>query len=482
LRDLAWKKLQQEMPAGSTLLGTGKSATTMDRLSVEIVGDYARTEAAAVCKLVPILDRELKEAGLGDLFREVELPLVPVLATLEKNGIAVDVPYLQALSKELADRLAEIETAAYASVGHEFNINSPSKLGDVLYKELKLPQSKRTRTGQASTGADVLEELRGVHPLVEYVLEHRQLSKLKSTYVDALPLMVNEHTGRVHGSFHQTVAATGRLSSSDPNLQNIPIRTDVGKRVRRAFITASSDTCLLSADYSQIELRVLAHYTKDPTLVQAFAEGQDIHAATAAEVMDLPIADVTSDQRRLAKVVNFGVLYGMSEYGLVQQSGLSQEQAGAFIKGYFDRFGTVKAFQEQLLKEAEGRGYVTTLLERRRYIPELVSQIRNVRMAGARMAINHPIQGTASDIVKIAMINVQNRIEEAFAGTLMVLQVHDELLFELPREQVVPFAGELRTIMCEAMKLEVPLNVELRSGNNWEELKHLDVAEAVGSR
>ena len=482
LRDLAWKKLQQEMPAASTLLGTGRSATTMDRLSIEAVGEYARNEAAAVCKLVPILDRELNEAGLGKLFHEVELPLVPVLATLERNGIAVDVPYLKTFSKELADRLADIERDAYASVGHEFNINSPSKLGDVLYKELKLPQSKKTRTGQASTGAEILEELRGVHPIIELVLEYRQLSKLKSTYVDALPLMVNEHTGRVHGSFHQTVAATGRLSSSDPNLQNIPIRTDAGKRVRRAFITASSETTLLSADYSQIELRVLAHYTKDPTLVQAFAEGQDIHAATAAEVLNLPIAEVTSDQRRLAKVVNFGVLYGMSEYGLAQQSGLPQEQAGAFIKGYFDRFGTVKAFQENLLKEAEERGYVTTLLERRRYIPELVSPIRNVRMAGARMAINHPIQGTASDIVKIAMIEVQKRIEEQFPGTLMVLQVHDELLFELPREMLVPFAGDLRTIMCDAMKLEVPLNVELRAGDNWEELKHLEVAEVVGSR
>ncbi|MGE3910015.1 MAG: DNA polymerase I, partial [Chloroflexota bacterium] len=482
LRDLAWKKLQQELPAGSTLLGTGRSATTMDKLSIETVGEYARNEAAAVCRLVPILDRELNEAGLGALFREVELPLVPVLARMERNGIAVDVPYLHSLSKELADRLADIERDAYASVGHEFNINSPSKLGDVLYKELKLPQSKRTRTGQASTGAEVLEELRGVHPIIDLVLEHRQLHKLKSTYVDALPLMVNQDSGRVHGSFNQTVAATGRLSSTDPNLQNIPIRTDMGRRVRRAFVTGSPDTCLLSADYSQIELRVLAHYTKDPTLVEAFASGQDIHAATAAEVLGIGIQEVTSDQRRLAKVVNFGVLYGMSEYGLAQQSGLPQEQAGQFIRDYFDRFGTVKAFQTELLKECEERGYVTTLLERRRYIPELASPVRNVRMAGQRMAINHPIQGTASDIVKIAMIQVQKRIEEQYPGTLMILQVHDELLFEIPRDSLAPFASELRTIMRGAMKLEVPLDVELRSGDNWEELKHLDIAEAVGSR
>jgi DNA polymerase-1 len=482
LRDLAWSKLQVELPAGSTLLGTGRSATTMDRLSIEKVGEYARNEAATVCRLVPILARDLDEAGLESLFREVELPLIPVLAAMERNGMKVDVPYLHALSKELAGRLAEIEAAAYASVGHEFNINSPQKLGDVLYKELKLPQSRRTRTGQASTGAEVLEELRGVHPVIDLVLEHRQLQKLKSTYVDALPLMVNPTTDRIHGSFNQTVAATGRLSSTDPNLQNIPIRTDLGKRVRRAFITGSPDTCLLSADYSQIELRVLAHVTNDPTLVDAFAAGQDIHAATAAEVMDVPILEVTPDQRRLAKIVNFGVLYGMSEYGLSQQSGLPPEQAGQFIKRYFDRFGTVKAYQDNLLHEAESRGFVTTLLERRRYIPELTSKIYNVRQAGQRQAINHPIQGTASDIVKIAMIGVQQLIEEKYPLTMMILQVHDELLFEIHRDDLDGFARDLCPILQSAMSLAVPLVVELRVGDNWEELKPLKVAEPVGSR
>ncbi len=475
LRDLAWSKLQVELPAGSTLLGSGRSATTMDRLSMQVVGDYARTEAATVCRLVPMLRDELKKDGLEAILRDVELPLIPVLSIMERNGIVVDVPYLQNLSRELAARLAEIEAEAYRVVGHEFNINSPSKLGDVLYTELKLPQSKRTRTGQASTGAEVLEELRGVHPIIDLVLEHRQLQKLKSTYVDALPLMVNPETHRVHTTFNQTIAATGRLSSTDPNLQNIPIRTDLGKRVRRAFVTGSKDTCLLSADYSQIELRVLAHVTNDPTLVEAFAKGQDIHAATAAEVLDVPIQEVTSDQRRLAKVVNFGVLYGMSEYGLSQQSGLPQEQAGAFIKRYFDEFGTVKAYQDQILREAEERGFVTTLLERRRYIPELTSKIYSVRNAGQRMAINHPIQGTASDIVKIAMIRVERMIEEKFPRTLMVLQVHDELVFEIYRDDLEGFARELVPIMRGAMSLAVPLDVELRCGDNWEELKHLAI-------
>jgi DNA polymerase-1 len=448
----------------------------MDRLSVEVVGEYARNEAAMVCRLVPMLDKDLKDAGLERLFHDVELPLVPVLATMEKNGIAVDVPYLHTLSKEMADRLAEIEAAAYASVGHEFSLGSPKQLGELLFKELNLPQSKRTRSGQASTGAEVLEELKGVHPVIELILEHRHMQKLKSTYVDALPLMVNPETHRVHGSFNQTVAATGRLSSTDPNLQNIPIRTDLGKRVRRAFITGSPKTCLLSADYSQIELRVLAHFTEDPTLVEAFEQGQDIHAATASEVMDTPIQEVTSDQRRLAKIVNFGVLYGMSEYGLAQQSGLPPAEAGAFIKRYFDRFGTVKAYQDNLLHEAETQGFVKTALDRRRYIPELTSKIYNVRQAGQRQAINHPIQGTASDIVKIAMIGVQRLIDEKYPRTLMTLQVHDELLFELPKDDLAAFARELCPIMQNAMQLRVPLVVELRSGDNWEELKHFAVS------
>jgi DNA polymerase-1 len=470
LRDLAWSKLQLEMPAGSTLLGTGRAATTMDRLSIEDVGAYACTEGSAVCRLVPILADELDSSGLGHLFREIELPLVPVLARMERNGVAVDVQYLQVLSRELAARLGEIEASIYRHVGHHFNIGSTQQLATVLYDELKLPRSRRTRTGLASTGAEVLEELRGVHPVVELVLEHRQLQKLKSTYVDALPLLVNPDTGRVHTSFNQTVAATGRLSSSDPNLQNIPIRTDLGKRVRRAFATGSERTCLLSADYSQIELRILAHVTRDPTLVEAFAEGRDIHAATAAEVMDVPIEAVTPDMRRLAKVVNFGVLYGMSEFGLSQQTGLPPEQAGSFIRRYFERFQTVKAYQEGVLREAEQRGYVTTLLGRRRYIPELNNNVYAVRAAGQRMAINHPIQGTASDIVKTAMIRVQRLIEERGLAALMVLQVHDELLFEVPREEVEPLARELCPVMEDATTLSVPLKVDVKVGVNWEEM------------
>jgi len=473
LRDLAWSKLQMELPTGATLLGTGKSATTMDRLPLEQCGSYACLEANAVCRLVTILAEELKTSGLDGLFREVELPLVPVLAGMERNGIAVDVPYLKGLSRELADRLGELEARIYQEAGHHFNINSTQQLAQVLYDELQLPRARKTRTGQSSTGAEVLEELRGTHPIVELILEHRQLQKLKSTYVDALPLLVNSKTGRVHTSFNQTVAATGRLSSSDPNLQNIPIRTELGKRVRRAFITGSKATCLLSADYSQIELRVLAHMTRDPTLVEAFSQDRDIHAATAAEVLDVPIEKVDADMRRIAKIVNFGVLYGMSEFGLSQQTGLPSEQAAAFIRRYFEEFQTVKAYQEGLLKEAVELGYVTTLLGRRRYIPELRNKIYAVRSAGQRMAINHPIQGGASDIVKIAMIQVQRFIDETNFNAMMVLQVHDELLFEVARDEIDAFAPQVCTIMESAMELAVPLKIDLKVGDNWEEMRGL---------
>ncbi len=478
LRDLAWSKLQLELPAGSTLLGSGRSATTMDRLPIEQVGAFAIGEAAAVHRLVPILDSELRDGGVDHLFREVELPLVPVLALMERNGVKIDVAYLTALSGELAARLGEIETRIFQDVGHRFNINSTQQLSQVLYEELKLPRSKRTRTGQASTGADVLEELRGAHPVVELVLEHRQLQKLKSTYVDALPLLVNPDTGRVHTTFNQIGAATGRISSADPNVQNIPIRTDLGKRVRRAFITGSRDTCLVSADYSQIELRVLAHATQDPTLLEAFAGGQDIHAATAAEVMDVGIDQVTADMRRVAKVVNFGVLYGMSEYGLSQQIGLPPEQAGSFIRRYFEQFATVKAYQDSVLRQAEQHGFVTTLLGRRRYIPELKSPVYAVRSAGQRMAINHPIQGTASDIVKIAMVRVQRLLEEWGMRSLMMLQVHDELLFESPRDEVDALAPTLCEIMEAAMQLDAPLKVDLKIGDNWEEMAGLVAVRA----
>jgi DNA polymerase-1 len=425
---------------------------------------------------VPLFARELAECGQEQLFREVELPLVPVLAAMELVGVAIDVPYLQELSRELYDRLRKLETDVFSYVGHEFNINSTRQLADVLYDELKLPRSKKTSTGQGSTGAEVLEALRTAHPCVELILEHRQLQKLKSTYVDALPLLAHPDTGRVHTYFNQTVAATGRLSSSEPNLQNIPIRTEVGRRVRRSFIPGQSGCSLLSADYSQIELRILAHETQDPRLLQAFREGQDIHAATAAEVMGVELDQVTPDMRRFAKVVNFGVLYGMSEFGLASRTDLPSADAAGFIQRYFERFGTVKEYQERIVREAERTGYVETLLKRRRYLPELRSSNYAVRQGAIRAAVNHPFQGAASDVMKIAMIRIHGFIRERQLKTRMLLQVHDELVFESPVEEIQVFKDELRRIMMGAMDLSVPLEVELKTGPNWDQMTPVEHA------
>ena len=476
LRDLAWSRFQEEVPPLASLVGTGRNALTLREVVVGKAAEYARREAELVCRLVPVLAKELADCGQEKLFREVELPLVPVLAAMELVGVAIDVPYLNELSRELYGRLQELEAAIYREVGHEFNVNSTKQLADVLYEELKLPRSKRTATGQGSTGADVLEALRTAHPVVELILEHRQLQKLKSTYVDALPLLVNPETGRVHTSFNQTIAATGRLSSSEPNLQNIPIRTELGRRVRRAFVPGAPGCRLLSADYSQIELRVLAHETQDPRLLEAFREGQDIHAATAAEVMGVPPEQVTPDMRRLAKVVNFGVLYGMSEFGLASRTELAAAEAAGFIQRYFERFGTVKEYQDRITREALRKGYVETLLKRRRYVPDLKSSVYAVRQAAIRAAINHPIQGAASDIMKIAMVRVHELIRDRKLETRMILQVHDELVFEAPEAEIASFKVDLRQIMMGAMELSVPLEVELKVGPNWDEMTRLDHA------
>ncbi|MCC7105563.1 MAG: DNA polymerase I [Chloroflexi bacterium] len=482
LRDLVWARFQQDVTSLSSITGTGKNATTLDRLTPEQVGPIVAHEAELVSRIAPLLRRDLEDTGQLRLFEDIEMPLVPVLVTMERTGVAVDVPYLQSLSTELYQRLVDIEKVIYEQVGHAFNINSTQQLSAVLYDELKLPRKAKTRSGQGSTGADVLEELRTVHPIVELILEHRQLQKLKSTYVDALPLLVDPETGRVHTSFNQTVAATGRLSSSEPNLQNIPIRTPLGRRVRRAFIPGLPGYQLVSADYSQIELRVLAHETDDPTLVEAFAEGLDIHAATAAEVMGVDLADVNTDMRRFAKIVNFGVLYGMSEYGLASRTDLPAAEAAAFIKRYFDRFGTVKEYQERIVRAGEQQGYVSTFLGRRRPMPELKSKIYSVRQAGVRMAVNHPIQGAASDIMKIAMIQVQQHIEEQGLRTRMLLQVHDELVFESPEREVESFGAALREIMRTAVTLRVPLDVELKVGENWEAMTGLQVPGQASAR
>jgi len=424
-------------------------------------------EAETLLELRPILEQELVENGLDELYREVELPLVTVLVVMERAGIAVDVPYLQQFSKELYERLTAVEQGIYDSVGHQFNINSPTQLANVLFDELNLPGAKRTATGKASTAADVLNGLKGAHPSIELILEHRELSKLKSTYVDALPLLVNPETGRIHTTLNQTVAATGRLSSENPNLQNLPVRTELGRRVRRAFVASEPGWKLLSVDYSQIELRIQAHMTQDPTLVEAFQEGLDVHAATAAEMNNIELEDVTPDQRRLAKTANFAIMYGISPFGFSEQTGLSNQQASDFIRRYFERFKGVEQFQKRLLKESRETGMTMTLLGRKRIIPELKSPIHGVRAAGERMAINAPVQGTASDIIKIAMVRLHDFMADHSMRSRLLLQVHDELLFEVPDDELADLKAAAKEIMEGAMALSVPLVVEMRAAENW---------------
>ena len=485
LRDLAWAKIQVELPSVQSLLGIGKKAITMAELPIAHCGSYACNEAIQVEKLVPILEQELDEAGQTKLFREVEMPLVPVLAEMERVGIAVDLPYLAQLGREMQARIGDLETEIYGHVGHEFNIGSTQRLSEVLFGELHLEVDKRkrrtkTKTGHISTDSNILEEIRGTHPIVDLILEWRHLEKLKGTYVEALQELVDPTDGRVHTSFNQTGASTGRLSSSDPNLQNIPIRTDIGKRVRRAF-TARAGELLLSADYSQIELRVLAHMADDPTLLEAFGKGEDPHAVTAAEVLGIPFESVTSDHRRVAKMVNYGVLYGMSDYGLAERTGLPSADASGFIQRYFQRFATVKAFQDGVIAKAEDDGYAETLLGRRRYIPEIRSRIFGVRQAAIRQTVNAPIQGSASDIVKIAMIRVADFLEREAPEVHMLLQVHDELLFEGPEDELRRIAPELVEIMVSALEMKARLHVDLKIGPNWEDMHPLilDTADAA---
>jgi len=414
------------------------------------------------------LEAELRKQGLWQLFTEVEMALVPILVAMEDNGILLDTDLLREMSLELGQQLLRLEKEIYNSVGHQFNINSPQQLGKVLFDELKLPQSRRTKTGY-STEASVMEALRGVHPVIEFILEYRQLSKLKSTYVDALPVLINTGTGRVHTNFNQTGTATGRLSSSDPNLQNIPIRGEMGNKIRKAII-APPGAYLLSADYSQIDLRALAHLSQDTALIAAFAQDEDIHATTASKIFGIPIDKVTPEMRRNAKTVNFGVVYGMSDYGLEQATNLSREEAAQFIALYFEKYPGVKEYLEATKEQARKLGYVQTVLGRRRFLPEINSANRMVREAAERMAINAPVQGSSADIIKIAMINLHWEMEKRNLESKMLLQIHDDLLFEVPEAEM----GEIKSLVAElmpgAVELRVPVKIDIKLGRNWGEM------------
>jgi len=447
-----------------------------DRLGVELPKpgelngpQHATVEAAAVGAAQAVLAPQLAEAGLDRLYRELELPLIPVLADMEATGVAIDRAALAGLGASFATEIGRLEAEIYAAVGHEFNLGSPKQLEQVLFYELDLPRGRRTKTGY-STDATVLEELRPAHPAIGMLLDWRVYTKLKSTYVDALPLMLDPRTGRLHTTFHQAVAATGRLSSSDPNLQNIPIRSDLGRSIRRTFVAGEPGTTLLAADYSQIELRVLAHVSGDAALRDAFARHADVHRDTAALVLHKDPADVTPDERSMAKMVNFGIAYGMSDFGLSSRANIPRAEAQEFISRYFATYSGISYYMLHIKDQARQQGFVTTLLGRRRSIPELQQRNPNLRAAGERMAINMPIQGTAADIMKIAMIRLRERLRSQGSAARLLLQVHDELVLEVPRAEVATLAPLVRETMAGAMPLDVPLDVDVKVGDDWERM------------
>jgi DNA polymerase I len=477
LEDLAKDFLDMTLVSSEQLLGTGRAARKPSTVAVEEAAEFAARRAEAILNLRPRLEAEMRNLGVDYLFHEIELPLAGVLADMESEGVAIDVPYLKDMQDELGGQLAAIESEVAEVAGQKFNLNAPQQLAKVLFEDLRLPVGKRTKTGY-STDADTLETLREKHPIVGLILEHRQLSKLKSTYVDALPQLVDPLSGRVHTSFGQASTATGRLASSNPNLMNIPIRTELGQRIRRAFKASRPGHVLISADYSQIELRIAAHLSGDPKMLAAFAAGQDIHTATAAAVFKVPIEAVDPNQRRLAKVANFGSIYGQGEYGLSQQLGISGDVARDFLVQYWSTYSKLREYLDQVRVKAREEGVVVSATGRRRAIPDLRSPNFQLRSAAERMAINFPMQSLAADIIKIAMVRLHREIESDHIEGRMLLQVHDELLFEVPEDEVDRFAETVPRIMTGAYELETGIEVEAKVGPNWADMKKLAVVRA----
>ena len=477
LKNLAWVRLDFRMTEITELIGTGKKQITMDQVPIEKAASYAIMDAIAVIRLLPGLQAELKSNSALKLFEEIEMPLVPVLANMEMMGIALDINFLKQMSNELQIRMNELENQVYEHVGERFNINSTQQLSNAIFNRLKLvppDRTRRTEAGNFSTSAEVLEALQGKHPVVDLLLEYRELSKLKSTYLDALPEQVNPQTGRVHTSYNQAGSVTGRIASSDPNLQNIPIRTELGRQVRQAFIAAKGFT-LLSVDYSQVELRIAAHMSNDQAMLAAFRADQDIHTATAAAILGKTLDKVTKDERRNAKAINFGLLYGMSPYGLTRTSDLTLAEAEDFVEAYFKQFPGVKGYLDNMRRLAAQQGYVETLLGRRRYFPGLKSGGNQAtRSREEREAINAPIQGTAADIMKIAMARVSSALRENGLSGHLLLQVHDELVLECPQSELKKTAVLVRTMMENAYNLSIPLKTEARHGHDWGDLSVLE--------
>jgi DNA polymerase I len=466
---LALHYLDKKIISFTEIAGKGASQLTFNQIALDQAGPYAAEDADITLRLHQALWPQVEaQLPLKTLFQEIELPLVKVLSRIERTGALVDNTLLFQQSQELAERLAELETQAWALAGQEFNLASPKQLAEILFEKLEIPVVKKTAKGAPSTKEEVLQELALDYPLPKVLLEHRGLAKLKSTYTDKLPTMINPVTKRIHTSYHQAGTATGRLSSSDPNLQNIPIRTAEGRRVRQAFIAPAGHR-LIAADYSQIELRIMAHLSGDQNLLKAFQQSQDVHSATAAEVFSVNLAQVTTDQRRSAKAINFGLIYGMSAFGLARQLNISRKQAAEYIELYFERYPGVKNYMNQVRHAAAENGYVETHFGRRLYLPEINSSNGMRRQAAERTAINAPMQGTAADIIKLAMINVDNWLQSHQLKSRMIMQVHDELVLEVPEDEYQQVATGIKECMESAANLQVKLVVDVGSGDNWDE-------------
>jgi len=467
--DLAKEYLGVETIHYEDVAGKGAKQIGFQEVSIEQAAPYAAEDADITLQLHQVLyEKLMQQPKLLKLYTEMEVPLISVLARIENNGVLIDTDMLAQQSLELSSQIIALELLAHDLAGQTFNLGSPKQIQDILYDRQKLPVLKKTPKGQPSTEESVLQELALTYPLPKLILEHRSLSKLKSTYIDKLPQQVDGQTGRIHTSYHQAIAATGRLSSSDPNLQNIPIRSKEGRKIRQAFI-APEGRKIVAADYSQIELRIMAHLSADEGLLKAFTDGEDVHRATAAEVFGVAPEQVTTDLRRSAKAINFGLIYGMSSFGLAQQLGLSRNQAQSYIDLYFARYPGVKNYMDRVREQAREQGYIETLFGRRLYLPEINSRNAARRQYAERTAINAPMQGTAADIIKRAMIAVDRWLHLENPDAKMIMQVHDELVFEIAQNQVDDCTAEIRSIMCAAVKLEVPLIVDIGVGNNWDE-------------
>lgn len=467
LEMLALEHLDYRKTSYKEVAGEGAKEINFSKVAIKEACDYSCGDADVTLKLTNRLAEGLKRDDLYTLYTTVELPLIKILAEIEMNGVKIDADFLNTMSKDLDAKLSILIDKIYSAAGEEFNINSSKQLAEILFNKIGLKPVKRTKTGY-STNVDVLEQLADKHELPAQLLEYRQLNKLKSTYIDALPELINHETGRIHTSFNQTITATGRLSSSNPNLQNIPIRTELGSKIRKAFI-ADPGYKILSADYSQIELRILAHMSDDDVLIESFHKGEDIHRRTASEVMGIFPEMVTPDMRRIAKSVNFGIIYGISAYGLSRDLGISRGDAGTYIDNYFARYTKVRRFIDKAISDAYDRGFVTTLFNRRRYLPDLQSKSRQVKEFAERTAVNTPIQGTAADIIKIAMINISDAFKKERLKSKMVLQVHDELVFEVLESEEEMVKEIVKKGMEGVINLKVPILVDISAGSNWNE-------------